>query len=205
MRSSAPVHLVCYCDDCQGYAGWLEARRSEHGGSVTALDAQGGSRTCQVFGADVQVIAGGDQLHATVLDPALVPARRPQQMLRLHSACCATAMFSASWRELPTVGFYAAAVVAPAEGGAEARGVAPDPSTGCWGEDPLLGAPQYRINTRWARAVPGRPPPRGAAGFPLGFLLRFAVRNFLLYRDRRAPYPWALPPPGQAEVRREQR
>jgi hypothetical protein len=202
--AKSPVHLVCYCDDCQGYVEWLTARRPDEYGPETAVDAQGGSRTFQVFGSEVQVVSGGNLLVPTALDPRLVPKGRPRQMLRAHCSCCFTPMFSASWRELATVGIYAANVVISSNDGSTNQYFAPDSITGCWGEDSYLGSPAYRINTKWAKEILGVPSPAGSAGFPLGFLLRFIARN-IFFRNRRLPFPIALPKQGDEEVRMEMR
>jgi hypothetical protein len=155
---------------------------------------------CQVFGANVDILAGQDKLVATTLDPKLVPKSRPSQLFRMHANCCMTPMFSSSWRDLPTVGFYAANVIVPDEQGNEVRMVAPNEDTGCWDDDePFLGPPSYRINTKWAKTMPSS---GGATEFPHMFLLRFIVRNLILHRSERNP---SLPPPGEAEVRMEQR
>jgi len=198
--AKAPIHLVCYCDDCQGYAAWL----AEKQGSKTTrkvVDVQGGSRVCQVFGSEVEILAGRDKLQVTTLDPALAPKGR-QELLRLHANCCMTPLFSSSWREFPTVGFYAANVVILGEDANEVRIVTPNETTGCWDDDePFLGPPLYRINTKWAVTKPAS---GGAEEFPPMFLLRFILRNMIpLTRGKRNPYPYPLPAPGEAEVRKE--
>lgn len=202
----SPIHLVCYCDDCQGYAAWLcENQPSNNIRKV--VDAQGGSRVCQVFGSNVEILSGQDKLQVSTLDPAIVPKGRPHQLLRVHATCCMTPMFSSSWRELPTIGFYAANVIVPGDNVNDRdydRFVTPNESTGCWDDDePYLGPPSYRINTKWALT---KPESGGDEEFPPSFLMRFIFRNIVpLSRGNRNPYPYPLPPPDQVQVRKETR
>lgn len=112
----------------------------------------------------------------TRLDPALVPPGRPFTLMRAHAACCGTPLFN-TWRELPSISFFAAAAVADGGSGAAA----------------LLQPPEWRLNTRWSTVPPETlPPPAGSPTFDPRFLARFVARN-VLYGRRGAPAPFELP------------
>lgn len=64
---------VCYCDDCQAYARFLN-------GADTILDAHGGTDIFQVSPATVSFSAGLDHVACLTL--------RPGGLLRFYAACC---------------------------------------------------------------------------------------------------------------------
>lgn len=66
---------VCYCDDCQAYARFLN-------GGDTILDAHGGTDIFQVSPATVSFPAGFDRVACLTL--------RPGGLLRFYAACCDT-------------------------------------------------------------------------------------------------------------------
>ena len=67
--------LVCYCDDCQSFAHFLE-----RAGDV--LDRHGGTEIYQMSPADVAFVSGGEHLAAVRL--------RPKGLLRWYAGCCNT-------------------------------------------------------------------------------------------------------------------
>lgn len=204
----APVHLVCYCDDCQNYAKWLQLLQNKSNSSSSpsavyegprcrrVVDGQGGSRTCQVFRRNVHIQRGADLIEFTYLDPTKVPSR-PQQMFRGHASCCQTPLCSAFWNELTVMGLYAAnfKVTNETNGGkAQFFFLSPNSSTQIWDDDATwMPAPEYRINCKYALMsstttsnTPERKsslpllPPQGHAEFPAAFLVRFLWRNFVV-------------------------
>jgi hypothetical protein len=75
------------------------------------VDAQGGSRTCQVYRRNGKVTKGSELLQCTYGNSENVPPR-PQRMFRAYAICCMTPIFSAFWRQLPFMGLYAASFMA---------------------------------------------------------------------------------------------
>ena len=65
---------VCYCDDCQTFARFLE--RDD------VMNAQGGTDIVQVAPSRLRFVAGQDQLRAVRLSP--------KGLLRWYTACCKT-------------------------------------------------------------------------------------------------------------------
>ena len=178
----APVHLVCYCDDCQRYAQWVQETSMEEksGSRRPVVDCQGGSRTCQVFRENVKIIRGKEFLQVTFLNPANVPSR-PQKMHRVASTCCHTPLVSALWKELTVMGLHAANFQK------DGRFLS-QTSAGLWGGgqgddddgESFLPPPEYRINCRYAKALDNGVMPRGHSRFPQQFLFRFLWRNFFV-------------------------
>lgn len=173
---------MCYCDDCQGYVKWVTDKKKTNKNAQTVMAEDGGCRVCQVFKAEITEARENSsaKVQWTVLDPKHAPPH-PQTMFRGHATCCHTPMFSACWRTIPTVGFYVNNVIE--------RDLANMPP------------PTYIINTKWAKReenVPG-----GHTAFPPAMLLRFLMRNFILYRGYMTPCAWQLP--DDPEVRYEQR
>ena len=193
-----PLHLICHCDDCQAYVAWTANQPTTYKRQNTAqvsADASGGVRTVQVFKAEIAVSLepvpanrGGsaasatesqtasDLLEVTRIDPRLVPEGRPFTLLRVHATCCSTPLFN-TWRELPTISFFASAA-------------APDGGSGALA---LLQPPEWRLNTEWAQKVPGQTlVPPGSFGFSPFFLARFLIRNWV-FGSRGSPAPFPLP------------
>ena len=151
-----------------------------------AVDERGGVRTVQVFKADVTLLPGVDRglLRVSRLAPELVPEGRPFTLLRAHAACCGTPMFN-TWRELPSISFFAS--VATEDGGSGAQA--------------LARAPSWRLNIKWALGGPlPLPAPVGSLEFSPFFLARFLARN-ILCAERAAPAPFELPAIEAVELR----
>lgn len=68
-------HVVCYCDDCQSFAHFLE--RAED-----TLDAYGGTEIFQMSPAGLEFTSGADRLACMSLSP--------RGMLRWYASCCRT-------------------------------------------------------------------------------------------------------------------
>ena len=200
--SQYPVHLVCYCDDCQNYAQWMMAtmktkrknnNKDDNIATETAtarpvVDNQGGSRTCQVFRRNVRILKGSNLLVSSYLDPLKVPSGRPQRMYRIHTECCGTPICSAYWDELPLMGIYAANMKIIDDGNKKAHTfVYHDPKDKNWGDDEhtstagtIIPSPEYRINCMYAKSE--NPIEGGHPEFPIKFLIRFLWRNFVVGR-----------------------
>ncbi len=86
-------HVFCHCNDCQAFAKFL-------GAQARYLDANGGTRICQISGARVSLDEGIENL---------VPLRlSPKGLLRWHAKCCNSPMFNTlASRGLPFVGVIA--------------------------------------------------------------------------------------------------
>ena len=193
----APIHLVCYCDDCQRYAQWAQKQ------GLSVVDIQGGSRTCQVFRRNVKILRGSDLLQFSYLDPAKVPYR-PQRMYRGHTVCCNTPMCSAFWEELPVMGLYASNFVL-----GPVAFLSPDSTSKLW-EDRAekissgrsIPAPEYRINCRYAKKDKASGGYKGDAEFPISFLLRFLWRNFVV-SHKVSSLDFRMPSPSTVVMRAE--
>jgi hypothetical protein len=68
------THVICYCDDCQAYIGYLE--RDD------VLDAQGGSEIFQITPAQLRISSGAEQLRCMRLSE--------KGLLRWYTGCCKT-------------------------------------------------------------------------------------------------------------------
>src|SRR5688572_12534539 len=68
-------HVVCYCDDCQSFAHFLER-------ADDTLDAHGGTEIYQMSPARLEIIDGADRLACVRL--------APKGLLRWYAACCRT-------------------------------------------------------------------------------------------------------------------
>jgi hypothetical protein len=68
-------HVVCYCDDCQAFAHFLE--RAED-----TLDTHGGTEIFQMSPARLEIAAGADRLACVRLTQ--------NGLLRWYAACCRT-------------------------------------------------------------------------------------------------------------------
>ena len=105
VKSTHALPLMCYCDDCQGYVKWVTDKKKTNKNAQTVMAEDGGCRVCQVFKAEITEARENSsaKVQWTVLDPKHAPPH-PQTMFRGHATCCHTPMFSACWREIPTVG-----------------------------------------------------------------------------------------------------
>jgi hypothetical protein len=83
-------HIVCYCDDCQSFAHFLE--RAEQ-----TLDAHGGTEIFQTSPARLEITAGADRLACMRLTH--------KGLLRWYAACCRTPIGNTlASRQVPFVG-----------------------------------------------------------------------------------------------------
>ncbi|CAB9522359.1 expressed unknown protein [Seminavis robusta] len=195
-----PVHLVCYCDDCQHYSQYcLATAAGADKPTRVVTDIQGGTRTCQVYRRNVRVTSGKDLLQFTYYNPDKVPSR-PQRMFRAYTTCCHTPMISAFWNELTVMGLYAGNL--KIGNGPLAAVLQPNAVSKLWDDNAdsliVVPAPEYRINCEYALAVEAMPPPKGQRGFPLFFLLRFLWRNFIVGPKVRVPQDFHMPQGNEA-------
>lgn len=95
LRPTAVLRVVCYCDDCQAYASWLERE--------DVLDAYGGTEAVQARPAWVRITGGADQLACMRLSS--------RGLMRWYARCCRTPVANtlASPR-MPFVGVLQAAL-----------------------------------------------------------------------------------------------
>jgi hypothetical protein len=67
--------VICYCDDCQAYAHWLE-RADE------LLDRHGGTEVYQLTPAQLTITAGAEHVCCMRMSP--------KGLMRWHTGCCKT-------------------------------------------------------------------------------------------------------------------
>lgn len=90
VSASVASRLVCYCDDCQAFAHFLD-RTDE------TLDDQGGSDIVQMSAARMRFEAGRDQVACIRLTP--------KGILRWYAQCCGTPIGNTvATHQLPFVG-----------------------------------------------------------------------------------------------------
>jgi hypothetical protein len=114
--------LVCYCDDCQSFAWWLD-RESD------VLDAHGGTEILQTSPARLEIFEGRDRLACLRLTP--------KGLYRWYAKCCKTPLCNTAGAGLPFVGVLLRNVAASADDGR--------PS------DEITGPVRGRVNARFAR------------------------------------------------------
>jgi len=92
--------VVCYCDDCQTFAHFLER-------ADDTLDAFGGTQIYQTSQARLEVTAGKDRLACVQL--------APKGLLRWYASCCRTPIGNTlASRQLPFIGLIVRCVDASA-------------------------------------------------------------------------------------------
>ena len=88
--------VICYCDDCQAFAHFLE--RAEE-----TLDRHGGTDIFQMSPARLEITAGADRLACMRLTPS--------GLLRWYAGCCRTPIGNTlASRQVPFVGLVLACV-----------------------------------------------------------------------------------------------
>ncbi len=114
--------LVCYCDDCQSFAHFLE-------GADQILDAHGGTDIFQMSPARLEITQGVDHLACMRL--------RPGGLLRWYADCCRTPIGNTpASRQMPFVGLIHSCT----DAGPDVRS-----------RDQTLGPVRARINARFAK------------------------------------------------------
>ncbi len=82
--------VVCYCDDCQAFAHFLDQ-------SPSVLDDHGGTEILQMSAGRVDIVAGVEQLRCIQLTE--------KGLLRWYAGCCRTPMGNTpATRQIPIVG-----------------------------------------------------------------------------------------------------
>src|SRR5262245_44421193 len=104
--------VVCYCDDCQSFAHFLDRAQD-------VLDEHGGTEIFQTSAGRLAITAGADRLACVRLQPS--------GLLRWYTACCRTPIGNTlATRQLPFVGLVVAclerAELDPVLGPVRARG-----------------------------------------------------------------------------------
>jgi hypothetical protein len=117
--ASAENRVVCYCDDCQSFAHFLQ-RADE------VLDENGGTDIFQISPARLEITQGSDQLACIRLTSG--------GMLRWHTTCCRTPIGNTLARPVAFVGLIRTCI----DQGAEGR--SPDAALG-----PIRGRVQARF------------------------------------------------------------
>jgi hypothetical protein len=87
-------HVVCYCDDCQAFAHWLQR--------ADLLDARGGSDIVQVAPGCLSFETGQDRIAGLRLSP--------KGLYRWYARCCHTPLGNTVSPAIPFVGLVAEAV-----------------------------------------------------------------------------------------------
>jgi hypothetical protein len=113
--------VVCYCDDCQSFAHFLDC-------AERTLDDHGGTEIFQMSSARLELAAGADRLACIRLAPG--------GLLRWYAACCRTPIGNTlASRQVPFLGLILACTDA-----------APDRRP----RDTVLGPIRARLHTRFA-------------------------------------------------------
>ena len=89
VESTAANRLVCYCDDCQAFAHYLDA-------DAVVLDEQGGTDIVQMSPANVVITAGEEHLACVRLSEGGTH--------RWYAGCCRTPIGNTAGFGLPFVG-----------------------------------------------------------------------------------------------------
>ncbi|KAG7360861.1 hypothetical protein IV203_035960 [Nitzschia inconspicua] len=202
----SPVHIICYCDDCQNYEIYCRQQRKSNGQDYRRVaDKNGGVRVCQVYKTNIRVLQGNDLLRPTAIDPTLLNDKPPFQMFRFHSDCCQTPLISASWKDLSVVGFFVANFLIGSDEESQfcmATSIMAHPSTFDWYTEDVSGLPpiQWRINKKYAKH-PEELRRGGWQGFPPLFILGFLWRNFVVGPSSKISHPLPFPPKGKVVIR----
>jgi hypothetical protein len=80
--------LICYCDDCQTFARWLEV--------PGVLDSLGGTEAFQMAPARLKITAGMESLACARLSP--------KGLFRFYAGCCRTPVANMAGPRIPFVG-----------------------------------------------------------------------------------------------------
>jgi hypothetical protein len=112
---------LCYCDDCQSFAHFLER-------ADTILDARGGTSIFQISAARVEFTHGAEHLASMRLTP--------KGLLRWYAGCCRTPIGNTFSAGMPAVGMIEQCLAAP-------KSVAT--------LEDALGPVRFRVFTRFAR------------------------------------------------------
>ena len=83
------TRVVCYCDDCQAFARFLD-------GETTVLDDCGGTDIFQIAPAQIKITAGAEHLGSMRLSP--------KGLIRWYSQCCKTPIGNTVSGAIPFVG-----------------------------------------------------------------------------------------------------
>jgi Family of unknown function (DUF6151) len=152
--------VVCYCDDCQAFAHFLER-------APDVLDADGGTDIFQTSPARLEITAGADRLACVRLAPT--------GLLRWYTGCCRTPIGNTlATRRVPFVGL----ILGRTDSDAERRS-----------RDDALGAIRARLHTRFAKErPPGVETDRRVPVSVIGRVLRIALVARLRGEHRRSPF-----------------
>lgn len=94
-RAISGTHLICYCDDCRGFA--------QHLGADRVLEPGGGLRLFQTLPGALQILRGGEHLACLRWST--------RGMYRYYAACCGTPLANRmAKRGLPFIGLVAAPI-----------------------------------------------------------------------------------------------
>ena len=111
-----PVHIICYCDDCQEYERYcrklrMKDEQQQHSLFRRVSDKHGGIRVCEVMNHELDIMKGRELLRPTSL-------KKPGGIVwRFHTECCKTPMIAGSFRDfgIPQVGFFVSNLLLPFE------------------------------------------------------------------------------------------
>jgi hypothetical protein len=83
------TRVVCYCDDCQTFARYLEKE-------TATLDERGGTDIFQLAPAQIEITSGVEQLRSMRL--------QPKGLIRWYAGCCKTPIGNTVSGDVPVVG-----------------------------------------------------------------------------------------------------
>jgi hypothetical protein len=125
VSATSGTRLVCYCDDCQAFARYLDRED-------TVLDQHGGTDIFQLTPSQVEITQGSEQLRSLRLSE--------KGMFRWYTECCKTPIANTASAGLPFVGMIHSFMDAGAYN-SDARTAA-------------LGPVRSHVQTRFATALP---------------------------------------------------
>jgi|CZKU01.1.fsa_nt_gi hypothetical protein len=162
-------HLICYCDDCQAYAHFLERAGGRGGRSGAILDAHGGTEIFQMTPSQFQLTAGDEHLSLVKLSQ--------KGLMRWFAGCCRTPVANTvSSARVPFVGVPRAFMESGADGNAL---------------DDALGPVIGYANARFATGEVGGLPAGASSKVPLGLIgrgLRLLAGAWLAGKNRPSPF-----------------
>jgi len=190
IQATCPMRLVCYCDDCQAYAQWIQQERQNtpHNNKSTSklVDEFGGTYVMHVFKSELKITSGEENLKVVTKTRV-----RKMSLMRIYASCCGTPLFNtvpSGTLISPMVGvFWNSILEANCLRGEISRG-----SVFTKDVHPDFGPIYARIFSEKAKSpLPKEIQPIPNKSFGFSFLFGMLIRN-LLNRSKSEPSPFNL-------------
>ncbi|KAF0684026.1 Aste57867_23947 [Aphanomyces stellatus] len=160
VHTSAGLHIVCYCDDCQAFANTLCAKEGRK--APSPLDEHGGTDLIQVFPADLVFTRGQEHVEIGKLSDK-------STLLRVHASCCHTPLFN-TMDDFAFLGLLTSTLRSP------------DVNLGA-PQYRIMAKFAKNANTLHAAH------PNAVSIVPVGFVLAFFARSLFWHRKKAHPSP----------------